>query len=158
CQVLIHVADKQSAFTEFFRVLRPGGRMSLYEPINSFTFPEPEHFFAGRDVTPVIPIATKVKAIYSRNQPPATDPMMNFDERDLLDFAQRSGFNTLQLELQIKLERPKISDWETWVRIKPNPRGLSLEEAMEQTLTSEERELFIRHLRPLVESRQGGWK
>ena len=32
--VLIYVADKPRAFTEFFRVLRPGGRISLFEPIN----------------------------------------------------------------------------------------------------------------------------
>jgi ubiquinone/menaquinone biosynthesis C-methylase UbiE len=32
--VLIYVEAKQQAFDEFFRVLRPGGRISLYEPIN----------------------------------------------------------------------------------------------------------------------------
>jgi arsenite methyltransferase len=34
--VLIYVADKSSALREFRRVLRPGGRISLYEPINRF--------------------------------------------------------------------------------------------------------------------------
>ena len=34
--VLIYVADKQLAFGEFARVLRPGGRISLFEPINRF--------------------------------------------------------------------------------------------------------------------------
>src|SRR5438094_10323393 len=34
--VLIYVADKERAFAEFFRVLPPGGRVSLFEPINSF--------------------------------------------------------------------------------------------------------------------------
>jgi hypothetical protein len=81
--------------------------------------------------------------------------MLNFDERDLFDFAQKSGFDTLQLEFQIKQEQKKVSDWETQVRRRPNPRAPSLEEAMEQALTSQERELFVRHLRPLVESRQG---
>ena len=33
--VLIDVADKARAATEFHRVLRPSGRVSLYEPINS---------------------------------------------------------------------------------------------------------------------------
>ncbi len=32
--VLIYVADKAAAFREFHRVLRPGGRVSLFEPIN----------------------------------------------------------------------------------------------------------------------------
>jgi ubiquinone/menaquinone biosynthesis C-methylase UbiE len=34
--VLIYVRDKSSAFREFARVLRPDGRISLYEPINRF--------------------------------------------------------------------------------------------------------------------------
>jgi ubiquinone/menaquinone biosynthesis C-methylase UbiE len=32
--VLIYVDDKESAFREFHRVLRPRGRVSLFEPIN----------------------------------------------------------------------------------------------------------------------------
>src|SRR5262245_60600476 len=32
--VLIYVDDKPRAFEEFHRVLRPGGRISLFEPIN----------------------------------------------------------------------------------------------------------------------------
>jgi arsenite methyltransferase len=32
--VLIYVKDKKHAFAEFHRVLRPGGRISLFEPIN----------------------------------------------------------------------------------------------------------------------------
>src|SRR5947207_8645204 len=34
--VLIYIADKRAAFAEFGRVLRPGGRISLFEPINRF--------------------------------------------------------------------------------------------------------------------------
>ena len=34
--VLIYVKDKQRAFAEFHRVLRPGGRISLFKPINRF--------------------------------------------------------------------------------------------------------------------------
>lgn len=34
--VLIYVDDKAAAFREFHRVLRPGGRTSIFEPINNY--------------------------------------------------------------------------------------------------------------------------
>jgi len=72
--VLIFVTAKQKSFDEFFRVLKPGGRLSICEPISRFGWPEPSHLFRGYDVTPIIPIVDKVKAVYLRLQPPDTDP------------------------------------------------------------------------------------
>jgi ubiquinone/menaquinone biosynthesis C-methylase UbiE len=43
--VLIYVAEKERAVAELHRVLRPGGRLSLFEPINSFAYPQPRGRF-----------------------------------------------------------------------------------------------------------------
>ncbi len=45
--VLIYVPAKQQAVQEFYRVLAPGGRLSIFEPINRFASPEPPHLFCG---------------------------------------------------------------------------------------------------------------
>lgn len=45
--MLIYVEDKQRAFDEFFRVLRPGGRLSIYEPINRFGMEERREDFGS---------------------------------------------------------------------------------------------------------------
>jgi len=154
--VLIYVSAKQKTFAEFFRVLKPKGRLSIFEPINRFCWPEPPRLFRGYDVTPIIEIAEKVKALYLGLQPPDTDPMLDFDERDLLVFAEKAGFEEIHLELQVEIKPPaEVSDWDAFMRIAGNPKTPTLEEAIGQVLTSEETEAFSAHLRPLVEGKLG---
>ncbi len=161
--VLIYVSAKQRAFDEFYRVLRspdavsgkPGGVLSLFEPINRFSWPEPPQRFNGYRVTPVVEIANKVKAVYESLQPPDTDPMTDFDERDLITCAEKAGFTQVSLELQVEIKPPDNASWEAFIHIPGNPKIPTLEEAMQQALTPGEREAFVHHLRPLVEARQG---
>ncbi len=96
--VLIYVAGKRRAFAEFFRVLRPGGRLSIFEPINRFTYPEPEGVFLGVQMGELRPLASRV---WSRWRAMAADetPMVDFDERDLLELAHEVGFERLELQL-----------------------------------------------------------
>jgi arsenite methyltransferase len=154
--VLIYVKDKRRAIEEFHRVLKPGGRLSIFEPINSFTYPEPPHLFGGSDVTAVSDLAEKVKAVYASRQPPDECPMLDFDERDLFDFAERAGFEEIHLSYEAKIIpgnlRDYARDWDTALRSAPNPLAPTLEEAMAEALTQEEAERFAAHLRPLVVS------
>src|SRR5712691_10081909 len=97
--VLIYVQAKQQALHEFFRVLKPGGRLSIFEPINRFCYPEPPHQFLGYDVTPIVAIASKVRAVFEQIHPPESSPLLNFDERDRLTFAERAGFAEITMSL-----------------------------------------------------------
>ena len=153
--VLIFVSAKQRAFDEFYRVLKPDGVLSLFEPINRFAYPEPPRRFCGYDVTPVVETANKLKAVYSGIQPPDTDPMTDFDERDLLACVEQAGFTRIGLELQIQIKPPDQASWEAFIHTAGNPKVPTIEEAMQQALTLEETEAFIRYLRPLVEAQQG---
>jgi ubiquinone/menaquinone biosynthesis C-methylase UbiE len=151
--VLIYVAAKERAFAEFYRVLKPGGRISIFEPINRFAFPEPHGFFGGYDVTPVQELAGRVMAVYERLQPADSDPMLDFDERDLLSFAEQAGFSEIHLEYIANIQPPKpVIPWEAFLQTPPNPKIPSPGEAIAQALTSEEADRFIAHLRPLVEA------
>lgn len=153
--VLIYVSAKQQAFKEFYRVLKPGGQLSIFEPINRFAFPEPANRFEGYDVTPVVEIAQKLKEVYERIQPSGLDPMGDFDERDLIAHAEKAGFKEIHLELQVEIKPADEADWSELMHTAWNPKIPTLAEAMQQALTSDEAETFIHHLRPLVESKQG---
>jgi ubiquinone/menaquinone biosynthesis C-methylase UbiE len=153
--VLIYVPAKQRACEEFFRVLKPGGRLSICEPINRFAYPEPPYLFLGYDVTPVQDLAAKVKAVYERLQPPDTDPMLDFDERDLLTFVEKSGFGDIHLELLADITRTHPERWDTFLRQSGNPKIPTHEEALQEALSPAEAAQFAAHLRPLVEKGQG---
>ena len=153
--VLIYVSAKQRAFAEFYRVLKPNGVLSIFEPINRFAYPEPPQRFCGYDVTPVVETANKLKTVYTSIQPPDTDPMTDFDERALLTCVEQAGFTRIGLELQIEIKPPDQASWEAFIRTAGNPKVPTIEEAMQQALTLEETEAFIRYLRPLVEAKQG---
>jgi ubiquinone/menaquinone biosynthesis C-methylase UbiE len=108
--VLIYVSAKQKAFNEFHRVLKSGGELSIFEPINRFAYPEPPNQFGGYDITPIAELVQKVEAVYQRIQPPDTDPMTDFDERDLVSQAEKAGFSEIHLELQIEIRPHENAD------------------------------------------------
>lgn len=153
--VLIYVSAKQQAFKEFHRVLKTGGQLSIFEPINRFACPEPEDRFAGYDITPVMEIAQKLKDVYERIQPSDTDPMTDFDERDFVIQAEKAGFKEIHLELQAVILPSENADWSVMMHTAGNPKIPTLEEAMQRALTPSEAQKFVNHLCPLVESKQG---
>jgi ubiquinone/menaquinone biosynthesis C-methylase UbiE len=155
--VLIYVANKRQAFAEFFRVLQPGGRVSLYEPINSFAQSEPTRFW-GYDVSPIADVATKVRALYQAIQPAESDPMLNFDDRDLIHLCEQAGFFPVNLLLHLEITPHEPRTWETFLGTSGNPKIPTIAEAMEQTLSGQERNRFTAHLRPLVENGNGVWR
>ena len=154
--VLIYVEDKRRAFEEFFRVLKPGGRVSIFEPINRFKQPEPQHLFEGYDARPVLDLAEKVSAVFRRIQPMDSDPMLDFDERDLFDLAEDAGFAEIRMNYEASLLTDDayfgVTDWGVFLRSAGNPKIPTLEEAMNEALTWKEQERFTAHLRPLVEN------
>lgn len=150
--VLIYVDDKRRALSEFHRVLRKGGRLSIFEPINRFGTPQPEGYFWGYDIHPVWSIGKKIRELYETLQPFDSDPMMNFDERDLLEFVEDAGFQRIEMKFTAIIQKNFKERWDSVLRSVGNPKIPSLEEAMEQVLTPEERLKFEEYLRSMVET------
>lgn len=154
--VLIYVEEKERAFSEFHRLLRPGGRISLFEPINRFGMEERRRTW-GYDLQGVDDLMVRINAVFEAIQP-QTDPMVDFDERDLLRLAEHAGFFPITLEYTVEIEPPEARAWETFVNSSFNPKVPTLAEAMEQALTAEERDRLVSELRPAVEQGRGAWR
>jgi arsenite methyltransferase len=153
--VLIYVADKAGAFAEFCRVLRPGGRISIFEPINTLMHGNPTQFL-GYDIEPVADIAAKLGARFDAMQPPATDPMVDFDDRDLVRLAEQAGFGEVRLDLRVTVTASRAPvPWDRFLRSSPNPKVPPLGDVLGGALTAAELAAFTAHLRPLVENGRG---
>lgn len=157
--VLLYVQDKRKAFSEIYRVLKPQGRVALFEPMGSFgtlgnpAFPDR---FNGYDVTPIKDIAQKVQAIFENIEPWESASTTNFDERDLFTLAEQAGFTAVKATTSMQfLSHTDALTWEQFLLIQIHPRIPSIKDAMQQALTPKEIEEFTGYLRPLVEAGQG---
>lgn len=149
--VLIYVDAKDRAVAEFYRVLRPGGRISIGEPINQFTYPEPPGVVLGYDVSAVRDLADKLMAFLDRVEGPRITAMMDFNERDLVAIAEKAGFGEIHLDFQIDIKPARRQEWDRFLRTAGNPLAPTIEEALSAALTAPERDRFAAHLKPLVE-------
>jgi arsenite methyltransferase len=149
--VLIYVDEKQRAFDEFFRVLRSGGGLSIFEPINAFGAAEFRRTFGGFDVGGIEDL---VERIWSSDDG-VNSAMLDFDERDLLALAERAGFREMTLEYRAEVggnAHGMPRDWDVFVNSSPNPLVPTLAEELDAKLGSAEVERLTAKLRPQVEA------
>jgi ubiquinone/menaquinone biosynthesis C-methylase UbiE len=138
--VLIYSDRKAAAFAEFFRVLRPGGRVSLFEPVNRFLWRHSRGLF-GVTGSPVDDLLAKVRDAYRSVGEESSRSMIDFDERDLIDWAAAAGFEAIVLDYRAEIEVPAdpIADWEALKRAAPNPLAPTFGEVIAAVLIDGER-------------------
>ena len=154
--VLIYVDDKARAFREFFRVLRPGGRASVFEPINNY-FPDTPDEFWGFDSRPVRDLVQKVYKYEGWVESEyANDPMMNFNTKDLLRHAEAAGFHEIHIQLFVDVEPGSwVVDWDRLLNTSPNPNAHTAGDAIRAALSSEDAERLERQVRPRADAGRG---
>lgn len=154
--VLIFVRDKASAFSAMHRVLRPGGRISLREPVSRLMLPEPAERFWGYDVRAVVELADKVKAAATAlEDPDFRAAMTDFDDRDLARLVENAGFEGVHVECHIDVAPGSImpaASAEALLTLAPTPTAPTVGEAVDAGLTHAERQRFLEALDEAIQT------
>jgi SAM-dependent methyltransferase len=134
--VLIYVADKAAALAAVRRVLRPGGRVSLFEPINSFGAPAEPGRLWGFAVDGALAEAAAVSRAAAANAPEHAT-MLGFDERDLFALALGAGLVDVRLDYHAELTAgsPPAADLHAFLATAPNPLAPTYGELLTRALS-----------------------
>ena len=157
--VLIYVADKQRAFDEFFRVLLPGGRLSIFEPINRFGLQErrpPAGSATSAKRTAVREGDRRNESRRAgRRRPDRNDRLRRTRPAHLRrgGGARRHPLDTDRRGVQPRGPPPR--DWSVFLDSSPNPLAPTVGEAMREALTTTEQDQLTQVIRPQVEQGLG---
>lgn len=128
--VLIYVGDKQRAFDEGRRVLRAGGRLALFEPINRHMVEEYDF-----DLGPVQLLHDRLAARRHERRQRVNVAMLDFDADDLIDGLRQAGFTDLDVEREVDAwELREGAAWLDHMRRAPNPLAPSRAHLAEEVL------------------------
>jgi ubiquinone/menaquinone biosynthesis C-methylase UbiE len=158
--VLAYVANKRAALKEFKRVLRPGGRISIAEPILRHealataamrTAIEKAH----ENDDQLMQLLHRWKAAQYPDTAAkiADSPIVNYSEQDLLAFVRDAGFIDIHFELHIDAVPQHGASWEVFLGSSPHPLAPSTRTILAEQFTEEERQRFEQIARPIIEKR-----
>lgn len=157
--VLAYLADKKAALGECFRVLKPGGRLSIAEPIL-----QDDAFYAralrkrvedqSQPVDRFFTLLHRWKAAQfpDTEEACAKSPIANYSERDLLYMVRGMGFAQIHLQLHIDVAPSLIASWDVFLGSSTHPWAPSLKKILGERFTPDERQFFEQMVRPTVES------
>jgi arsenite methyltransferase len=157
--VLAYVADKKAALSECFRILKPGGRLSIAEPIF-----QDDAFYAralrkrvedqSQPDNRFLTLLHRWKAAQfpDTEEACAKSPIANYSERDFVNMARAAGFAEIHLQLHIDVVPSLITSWDVFLGSSPHPWAPSLKQILDERFTADECQFLEQRIRPTVES------
>ena len=151
---LAYLADKAAAFAAARRILRPGGRLSIGEPIfrdSAFRLTAMRGVIASSDPDLELLHRWHALALPDTVEGIRAHPLTQFDERTLMRLAVTAGFTGVHVRLHLDQCEPVAMGWDVALATAQIPGAPTLGEALATRYTQEERTRFERRFRPLFE-------
>jgi ubiquinone/menaquinone biosynthesis C-methylase UbiE len=141
--VLLFIEDRARAFSEYRRVLRAGGRLSLGEPLNSWMGTDRPGYLWGYDVTAATDLHRKLRDAERAGGTAEEARLCGFDDRDLVALARAAGFERIEAQSELALAPPPArDDLDVFLDTAPNPLAATTRALMTAALTPDEAARF----------------
>jgi ubiquinone/menaquinone biosynthesis C-methylase UbiE len=136
--VLIYLADKQAGIRELYRVLKPKGRASIFEPINELSEQVQTQVRASGFYDELQPEWGEIRKFYDAHKEDWWGTLVGWDERELITWFEAAGFSRVKLSYElvssVGARRPKNAEIVAGIRNRPNPNQPSYEEVAQEVL------------------------
>lgn len=123
--VLVHVMDKQQAINELFRILRPEGIFSAFEPVirsntRYYELISPDKISDYEDF----------KTAESQFMSSDSDPLTNFDQDSLAKNLEVAGFEDATLDVQVAESKYIVqpNTVQSWFNAPPSPGSATMKQ------------------------------
>lgn len=148
--VLVHILEKQSVLDECYRILKPGGRISIFEPIISSNtryheLINPENFSNYE----------RIKEIEDKVMSMPNDPLTNFNDKTLEKNFSKAGFKNIDIDLNTEQSAYKASASMVgpWFNTPPSPGSLTLRQRFLQYMSEEGLDNYIKELKAELDNK-----
>jgi arsenite methyltransferase len=158
--MLAYLSDRGAAIREFRRILRPGGRISIVEPIfqdQAFAVAGLASRLQSGDCGPAGRYLELLHRWRSAHFPDSIaeigrSPLTSFNERDLLRLLENAGFVDVHLRLHIDSIRALPMSWAAFLASSPHADAPSMGDVLQTRFAPDEQIEFERLFRTGIEA------
>jgi ubiquinone/menaquinone biosynthesis C-methylase UbiE len=152
--VLIYLADKEAGVRELYRVLKPKGRASLFEPINEVSEQGRNRVRASGFYDELQPEWGEIRTYYEAHKEDWWGTLVGWDERELIGWFEAAGFSSVKVSYElisgVRARKPQKADVAAGIRGRPNPNTPSYEEVAREVLGDRADDYLERYAQFLV--------